>query len=352
MRLLLLFTLICHTISFAQTEEVFFSMFGPGAMVEKDNILYVAEFSGGTVKRLDLTSEDIVPESFVEGLMNPTALLLDGDTLYISEREANRVQKIVITDPAPVPELVVDGLMAPYGLLKVGDELFIAEREADRISKINLLHEEPILEDVIAWGISEPFDIFLQDDQLFITERSETASQVSVVDLTDPELLPEVIVSELDRPFQFLYQAPNLFFTEFGGEQLWKIDLTDLSYEMAHENLIGEPYGIFEYEDDIYVSMYALGTIVKLDLENFLSVEKLTSSTFEVYPNPATNQLNISTENPVSNEMNVLILNSAGALMSEMVMPNGQTQINIDQLENGQYWLVIEGKGVQPFVKE
>ena len=75
----------------------------------------------------------------VTGLSGPFGLAFDGNDLYVSEFNGNKISKIDITTTTPTATEVVTGLNGPYGLAPNGNDLYVAELTGNRISKIDNL---------------------------------------------------------------------------------------------------------------------------------------------------------------------------------------------------------------------
>lgn len=59
-------------------------LFGPDDMLIYNNYLYIAEFSGDRISRIDLLDEDSGIEDFINDLRAPSGLAIKDDKLYIS----------------------------------------------------------------------------------------------------------------------------------------------------------------------------------------------------------------------------------------------------------------------------
>jgi hypothetical protein len=86
-------------------------------------------------------------------------------------------------------------------------------------------------------------------------------------------------------------------------------------------------------------------------LTSLLSNESFTMNNFDIYPNPASSVLNISNTNNIEiNNISITDLN--GRVIKNV---NGNTTINVSDLNAGVYFVTIEsteGKSTKKFVKE
>jgi hypothetical protein len=74
----------------------------------------------------------------VTGLNGPTQLEFNGTDLYISEFDGNKVSKIDISQTTPTLIDVVTGLLSPDGLAFNGTDLYISESNGNKIFKIDI----------------------------------------------------------------------------------------------------------------------------------------------------------------------------------------------------------------------
>ena len=91
-----------------------------------------------TILFIGITNLNAQATDVVTGLNKPYALVLNGNDLYISEFNGNKISKIDITDATPTAIVVVTGLSSPTGLAISGNDLYISEYLANKISKIQI----------------------------------------------------------------------------------------------------------------------------------------------------------------------------------------------------------------------
>jgi hypothetical protein len=74
---------------------------------------------------------------------------------------------------------------------------------------------------------------------------------------------------------------------------------------------------------------------------------------FIIYPNPATETLNISFMNNAADKQQIEIYNSMGSLIKEMIISE-PTQLNIANLPNGLYFVRLKNNSqlIQKFIKQ
>lgn len=77
--------------------------------------------------------------------------------------------------------------------------------------------------------------------------------------------------------------------------------------------------------------------------------EAKTPSGFNIFPNPAFNEINISLENKKSTPL--LIYDGSGRKIKEVVLAEEVNTISISDLENGMYFISMEGYSTKKLVK-
>lgn len=102
-------------------------------------------------------------------------------------------------------------------------------------------------------------------------------------------------------------------------------------------NSNGEAFGL-------YVATQAGGELTKLPVAT--SIEKNTSNSFAIYPNPANEFINIELEEATAGQSAVKIYNIAGMLVkSESIQPNSQQiRLNTSLMQNGLYIVTIQNE--------
>ncbi len=172
----------------------------PYGLAINGNDLYVAEYNGDRIFKIDVTATNPVAVEVVSNVSHPSGLLLVGNDLYISETGDHKISKIDITQPNPTPVDVVSGLSMPFGLTINGTELFIAELNSGSVSKININDVLPATPITVATGLGGPTNVFYDRGELYITEYSAgKISKITVGTLSGPESVEPVLAIHPDR---------------------------------------------------------------------------------------------------------------------------------------------------------
>ena len=83
--------------SFAQATDVVTRLNGPFNLIFNGNDLYISEFDGNKISKIDITAPNPTATDVVTGLNSPTGLALNENDLYISEFRGNKISKVNTT---------------------------------------------------------------------------------------------------------------------------------------------------------------------------------------------------------------------------------------------------------------
>src|SRR5690554_6781291 len=87
------FTLLfCLSIN-AQLTDVATDVNVPTGIALQGNNLYISEYDGYKISRIDITEANPIAVNVVTGITNPANLAFNGDFLYIAEPYANRSEE-------------------------------------------------------------------------------------------------------------------------------------------------------------------------------------------------------------------------------------------------------------------
>ncbi|WP_121665592.1 PQQ-dependent sugar dehydrogenase [Mesonia aquimarina] len=99
---------------------------------------------------------------------------------------------------------------------------------------------------------------------------------------------------------------------------------------------------------NIYVAGLGSGDIYKI-IDNNLSISNSARINLKIYPNPAQNQLNLSSKSTISK---VEIFSITGKKIEELSPIKKEIQISLQNLANGNYFIKITGENKQQFTKQ
>ena len=136
------------------------------------NNLYVTEFNGYRVSKIDLTTSSF-DEVVEDSLIYPNGILIDGNDLYISQTLESMVVKVDLSNPNQPRDTIITNVNGPSGLLLNGNDLYIVQNLGDKISKVDITLANPTLIDVVT-GIDNPnSNIALVGDELYFSQYVE-----------------------------------------------------------------------------------------------------------------------------------------------------------------------------------
>jgi hypothetical protein len=111
---------------------------------------------------------------------------------------------------------------------------------------------------------------------------------------------------------------------------------------LASYNAEGPPPDYFPHGNSV---LY----IDNLNFDNLIgSVPEQSSKniSFNLYPNPATDVVNLNIDNIDNAELTLTIYNVIGKLIRSEIVPQNQRQINVSDLNSGIYLVTLESKGL------
>jgi hypothetical protein len=73
-------------------------------------------------------------------------------------------------------------------------------------------------------------------------------------------------------------------------------------------------------------------------------INSIASTNLRVYPNPATDILNINLSNANFKNSNIVIYNVSGMEVSKSIMNGASAQLNIESLSNGVYFVKVSNE--------
>lgn len=100
------------------------------------NNLYFSDLNS-TIYKIDIQTGSS-PEAVVSGLAQPAGLTLNGNFLYISEFGGGKISRIDLNESNPTPETVASGLSQPTLVVFDGIDLFFGQLGLNKISKIQI----------------------------------------------------------------------------------------------------------------------------------------------------------------------------------------------------------------------
>ncbi len=259
--------LLLITASVQAQTTVVSGLKNPRSILLNGNDLYVAEFQGNKVSKIDISSPTPTAIDVVTGLNYPVGLLLNGNDLYITEY-TGKLLKVDITSPFPRTATdVVIGLSNPYGLFLNGNDLYIAESGGTKISKIDITSSAPTVTTVVT-GLSSPQSIILNGNDLYIAESG--GNKISKIDITSP--FPRTatdVVTGLDRPYFMVLDCSDLYISESSGNKISKFNLTTKVLTDVVTGL-ASPIGILLNGNELHISENGGGKISKFSIIHYV----------------------------------------------------------------------------------
>lgn len=292
------------------------------------------------------------------GMYNMNTHIIEGDSLFVIKTVAGAYKKLAIVEANP--NAAVNTWNFKYANLDGSDEQDITI-EADQYKDMNYFHFSLESNEVV---IREPNSI---DWQLQFTKYFDYSIPyyVTGVQINSEHVQVQQVDEVNPSDFEDYVEADfTTNFSEIGSD--WKsYDFTSGEYTVEAERVYFTKVMNETATDSAYWKLYftayggsATGvySFTQKDLSGGTYLRELEGvSLFEIYPNPAHEQLNLITD--LQSEMNVYIYDISGKMVHHQMMAQGfnQEQIDISQLKAGIYSLSIstdKGSSSQKFIKQ
>ena len=333
----ILFLIFCFPyITIAQLSDVVTGLSDPFDVVIQGSDAYIAEFSGNTIVRVDLTATNPTAEDIVTGISGPTSLLFDGDDVYISQVNGIITRRDA-SDLISNQTTIATGLVTPVSMVRIDDDLYFSEFQGGRIGKINLTSGAV---STVIGGLNAPEQIVLIGDELFIAQAG--ANRVSKFNVTDTTPTLEDVVTGLNNPAGIHAVGTILLVTEFtnnGG--VFSIDTaTTTPTAIAVVEGLDNPFGVSFFNNDVYFVQNVPGILSRFQGSILTVEDRSLLNDITVFPNPSQGQFFIrGLEGQTINQ--VQIFDVAGRIVKQLDSQDSSLE-NFDfQLANGSYLLAI-----------
>jgi sugar lactone lactonase YvrE len=313
----------------------------PAHTIIDGNTMYIAEFTGNKIVKVDMTSPNPTPVDFVTNLAGPFSLLLDGDILYYTDPMIGIIAKVDITDSIPTPVTILTDLMNPLGLLLDGNEMYVTEADLNRILKFDITQSNPTTS-IIASSLHHPESMLLYGSELYFTEYF--GNRISKVDLSAVNPTVQTVASNVYGVVDLELIGNTLYAS--AGSDIYQLDITQTNPTVTTLVPANNCVGLSFDGNNLYVSEMFLNKVSMISL-NIVSTNEPKAPIWKLFPNPADETIRIE---GLEKSQRYTIINVLGQQVKEgIIQLNGQ--INITDLSNGMFWLRMEDGSVREFVK-
>jgi Secretion system C-terminal sorting domain len=213
------------------------------------------------------------PTEVVSGL-TPGLYALDiyDNNVYFTKTSFGQhlVGRVNLTNPNSTPEIINNNVFTPFGITINNDALYFTELLPRRISKINLTNNPSWNTEIlpISWQDEAPWGIKIYDQELYF---SESVMNIKKVPLSNISQTPQLVCTNIPHQFSFIKEGNFIYSTAFADDlvnNIFKIDINE-PLGTIPENLgaILEPMSMVKMENLIFVSTND-SKIFKINLNN------------------------------------------------------------------------------------
>lgn len=338
-RLLCLVSILFLTVSQAQVTQLVADLNFPQRLKVKDNYVYFTDEN--SVQRFDYTENPITIEFLVGGLNSPAGLEFEHDELYIAEFFGGRILKINVNDQTPTLEEVVTGLNTPNSIAISGDYLYYSDNNSDIIARVSLTDPNPTSETILSQaGI--PSGITINGD--FLYYALSFTNDIKKIDITHPNPTVIPVIENLGFPLGINFRGDELFISREADNIISKYDINTATLADVLTDLDG-PIDVTLNNSTLFFINFNDSSINKSDYALGINTFDANKA-IQVYPNPTDNFLRVSN---LGEEMGYAVYSLEGIKISfGILQPNGE--ISVENISAGLYLLKLENGQALKFV--
>ncbi|MFT5890525.1 MAG: hypothetical protein ACI9Y7_000617 [Dokdonia sp.] len=197
----------------------------------------------------------------VTGLSDPFDIVIQGSDAYVAEFSGNAIVRVDLTATNPTAEDVVTGINGPTSLLFDGDDVYISQvggvitrRDASDLTSNQI---------TIASGLVTPVSMVRINDDLYFSEFQ--GGRIGRIDLTSGAI--STVIDGLNFPEQIALIGDELFIAHAGANRVSKFNVTDTSPTL--ENVVtglNNPAGIHAVGSILLVTEFVNnGSVFRID---------------------------------------------------------------------------------------
>ncbi len=322
---------------FSQKEIINSNLSGPLGIIEKDDILYIAEGTISEITTISLNDPSLTKETYLTLSGSPMFLDVIGDFLYYSEFNENNISRVDLTQTTPTPEVLVSNMNTSSDFIVDGSNLYYTQYSG--IYKLDMAATDPI-STVIIDGQDSPKGIIKYEDHIYYSEAWD--DRISKISLLDTNPIPEIVLSDLDHPTGLVIHENELFFIQYVSQKISKIDLAStMPFITTIDSFIYAGDLLF-IDNDLYATGLFDGFLVKYNDLITVNSTEISNQGFNIYPNPTNDYINFEKYQKYAIK-NISIFDLSGTLVSSNRYTYENDRLNLSQLSSGVYFIKVTG---------
>jgi len=306
------------------------------------NYLYFTTFGDHKILKIDLNTPNSSPIEVITLADDSyaTGLEFKGNELYYCESSNSKICKIDITNPTPVSIDVISGLDYPIGLVFRNNELYVSEYMGDKISKIDLNQLNPTAVDFLI-HLNAPYGLKIYNNELYFSQTA--ASKISKVNLNINNPISTDLVTNLITPTGLTINGSQLYIADFGDGKVIKYELNSTSQTASDlvNTGIFSPRGLVYGANRLFVCDPGFSAIFEVNPDVLSSINLSPLKELQIFPNPASQKINISIPTASDFQENGFLLDASGRTIKTFNLTGTKTEIDITDLLAGVYFVRI-----------
>jgi sugar lactone lactonase YvrE len=224
-----------------------------GIAVDRDGNLYVSNWSGSTVTKVDSQGNQTI---FADGMGSPAGLAFDDDdNLFVSDYAKDVIYKVT---PDGIKTIFAQGFHTPTGIsFNNAGELLVANRGSNEIVKVDASGNVELVADGMRTPVGVVEDL---NGDLYVTNYGGGIIKITV------DGIVSTFSDDFGRPGVGIDRMQNIIFAADNGDGCVRMIASDGSTEIVVDN-IGGSVALLVHENILYVGSWNNGAVYSYSIE-------------------------------------------------------------------------------------
>lgn len=276
-------------------------------------------------------------------------ITFDGENLWVAGFNYDFIFKISMTTGEIIDEFPTN-LLRPYGLTFDGQYIWVADAETDIIQQVDPV-DGTILQTINSPTPFPSYTAGLAFDGNSIWQNDQRENMISGPnDLTSVISPDGTLINQFtalgDFPGGLAHDGIFLWSTDNALDEIHKIDPLTFSIIETFDAPGNIPLGLAFDGQYLWLADNGTNLLYQLDI-GFLSTSDYDLESFKIYPNPASELINIQLQNSTSINIEIKLFDITGKLLQNAkFINNNLISINLSSFQKGIYIIQIKKDGV------
>gem|GEM_PF-4074396 len=331
--------------AYSQVVDIVSDLDLPTDLAFDGNILYFSDQGSGQIARFDTGTPSAEPEIVISNIGKPTSITLYGGYLYYSDYQSSQLMRIALDDPNPVAEIVAE-FTTPVSFMNVkGHELYFTRGDVSKILKMDLEIGASSITDIWTGTNQHITGLAFHNETLYF--GSYFTGSIYRMDISNPNTVPVVAYSGFNGVNGITVTGDELFGCASETNRIVKVNLLQFgSPAVEVVSGLSRPIAVAFHENETYFTQIWGGKVSKLG--GFLSAGQPVISSIALFPNPATDRLQIA---GIASSQHCQVYNAVGQTILSGNISEADA-LSVTSLPVGTYSIRLEDGRASNFVKK